>query len=86
MARKAIHEEYAPKSPWLNAKKKVEKPVKPIYPLVAGELKCQYCGTMLPVERNAEVIKEYPQDKFWATADCTNGECLRSMSGWVYLA
>jgi len=85
MARKSIHEERAPKSPWLNAKKKVEKVVKPIYPLVKGELKCPYCGTIVPVEANAQVVVEYPQGKFYTNSQCSNGECQRAIMGWVYL-
>lgn len=85
MTRKALHTDPSKKSPWLNAKKRPEKVFKPLYSLVCGQVTCAYCGTINKVEKNAEIVRDYPNDRFYATINCVNPECDALITGWIYI-
>ena len=83
MARKTFKEEPAKKSPWLNSnKKREEKVLKPIYPVIKGEVICPQCNNVNVVETNAERVKDYPRDRFYTTITCPCGELI---TGWIYV-
>lgn len=74
------------KSKPLFEKKKLTKPVKPIWPLQKGTITCSKCGTTTDVEAYAQLVEEFPVSKFWYSSGetCSGASsCGKLLIGWA---